>query len=235
MTGPVVRSPRASCRCPLAQYGKEAYVQYGRGEFIGTTKTDGTDREQRDSGRKYRKASLTNPRFVELTTSGKSFSNRWGAATDQGGRPEHQRGFQEGKLHEDLAISEDARFRGGALPDLQPHKMQAPPTRLFSGDGGDFVIGLEDGAILDVNELEAVMKLARLVWVQSVRSTGEPVAPRWMEKVPGLDSYFAKLGSGLLILRNMRTTKTQSMTSEQTQAFRTARSSYGNSSPRAVG
>ena len=53
-----------------------------------------------------------------------------------------------------------------------------------------------DGAILDVNELEAVMKQARLVWVQSVRSTGKPLAPRWMEKIPGLDSYFAKLGSG---------------------------------------
>jgi hypothetical protein len=61
------------------------------------------------------------------------------------------------------------------------------------GDGVDFVVGLEDGAILDVDELEAVMKLARLVWVQSVRSTGKPLA---MEKVPGLDSYFAKLGSG---------------------------------------
>ena len=45
------------------------------------------------------------------------------------------------------------------------------------GDGGDFVAGLEDGAILDVNELEAVMKQARLVWVQSVRSTGKPLAP----------------------------------------------------------
>ena len=49
-----------------------------------------------------------------------------------------------------------------------------------------------------MNELEAVMKQARLAWVQSVRSTGEPVAPRWMEKVPGLDSYFAKLGSGVV-------------------------------------
>ena len=67
-----------------------------------------------------------------------------------------------------------------------------------SGDEGDFVIGLVDGAILDVNELEAVMKQARLAWVQSVRSTGAPVAPRWMEKVPGLDGYFAKLGSGVV-------------------------------------
>ena len=53
--------------------GNPVYVQFGRGEFIGIKKEDGSDREQRDSADKYRKESLTNPRFVEIK-SGETFT-----------------------------------------------------------------------------------------------------------------------------------------------------------------
>jgi hypothetical protein len=46
-------SQTAAVKKGASRYGKDnpVHVQFGRGEFIGTTKTDGSDREQRDSAR----------------------------------------------------------------------------------------------------------------------------------------------------------------------------------------
>ena len=48
--------------------GNPVYVQFGRGESIGT------DRGQSDRGEVYMKASLTNPRFKRQITYGETFA-----------------------------------------------------------------------------------------------------------------------------------------------------------------
>jgi hypothetical protein len=63
-----------------------------------------------------------------------------------------------------------------------------------SGDEGNFGVGLVDGPLYDVNEIDEVLKRARLAWVQSVRAAGKPKAPRWIMKEPGLRDYFDALG-----------------------------------------
>jgi hypothetical protein len=63
-----------------------------------------------------------------------------------------------------------------------------------SGDDGAFGIGLEDGALCDVNEIEVVLQCTRLAWVQSVRATGKPKPPQWIMKERGLRDYFDALG-----------------------------------------
>src|SRR5581483_11652330 len=63
-----------------------------------------------------------------------------------------------------------------------------------SGDDGAFGIGLVDGALCDVNEIGSVLEYARLAWVQSVRATGKPKAPKWMTKERDLQYYFKALG-----------------------------------------
>ena len=59
-----------------------------------------------------------------------------------------------------------------------------------SGDLGAFGIGLTDGALCDVNEIEVVLQCVRLAWVQSVRATSKPKATRWImkERVPSITS-----------------------------------------------
>jgi hypothetical protein len=63
-----------------------------------------------------------------------------------------------------------------------------------SGDNGEFGIGLMDGPLCDANEIEALLRRARLAWVQSVRVTGKPKAPQWIIKDQGLEDYFHALG-----------------------------------------
>jgi hypothetical protein len=63
-----------------------------------------------------------------------------------------------------------------------------------SGDEGLFGIGLVGGTLYYVNEIEEVLERARLAWVQSVRATGKPKAPRWIMKEPGLRRYYDALG-----------------------------------------
>ena len=63
-----------------------------------------------------------------------------------------------------------------------------------SGDEGAFGIGLVDGPLYYVNEIGKVLYLARLAWVQSVRATGKPKAPRWIMKERGLLDYYDVLG-----------------------------------------
>jgi hypothetical protein len=44
-----------------APYESEVEVHFGRAEFLGTTKADGTDREQRDSARESYEALINQP------------------------------------------------------------------------------------------------------------------------------------------------------------------------------
>src|SRR6476660_8690869 len=56
------------------RYGKEAYIQFGRGEFVNTTKEDGTDREQRDSARRVYEAYSDRSQFVDATKPGRKIA-----------------------------------------------------------------------------------------------------------------------------------------------------------------
>jgi hypothetical protein len=48
-----------------------------------------------------------------------------------------------------------------------------------SGDGA-LGVGLAGGALYDANEIEKVLERARLAWVQSMRATGKPKLPTWI-------------------------------------------------------
>jgi hypothetical protein len=47
---------------------------------------------------------------------------------------------------------------------------------------------------MDAKEIPQVLERARLAWVQSVRATGKPKAPRWVMNESGLRRYFDALG-----------------------------------------
>jgi hypothetical protein len=64
-----------------------------------------------------------------------------------------------------------------------------------SGEEGEFGVGLLDGTLNEAQEIEQVLKRARLAWVQSIRATGKPKAPPWIMKDEwGLRRYFDALG-----------------------------------------
>jgi hypothetical protein len=63
-----------------------------------------------------------------------------------------------------------------------------------SGDEGELGVGLIDGPLYDVNEIEEVLQRVRLAWVQSVRATGKPKVPKWIINERGLRDYFDALG-----------------------------------------
>jgi hypothetical protein len=63
-----------------------------------------------------------------------------------------------------------------------------------SGDEGELGVGLIDGPLCNVNEIEEVLQRARLAWVQSVRAAGRPEAPQWIMNERGLQDYFDALG-----------------------------------------
>jgi hypothetical protein len=63
-----------------------------------------------------------------------------------------------------------------------------------SGDQGALGVGLAGGPLYYVNEIEEVLQRTRLAWVQSVRATGKPKAPRWIMKERDLRDYYDALG-----------------------------------------
>jgi hypothetical protein len=68
-------------------------------------------------------------------------------------------------------------------------------ARFDTGWGeGELGVGLIDGALYSVKEIETLLNRTRLAWVQSVRSTGKPKAPPWIMKEEGLQDYFEALG-----------------------------------------
>ena len=64
--------------------GNPVYVRFG--EFVGTTKEDGTDPEQRAAREKYMKTYIRESPVQAATEIWRDINNRWGAATDQVGR-----------------------------------------------------------------------------------------------------------------------------------------------------
>lgn len=65
----------------------------------------------------------------------------------------------------------------------------------FADQGeGNYGIGLTSGSLYEVDEIGAVLDLARLAWVHSVRATGKPTPPPWVNEAPGLSDYFDALG-----------------------------------------
>ena len=61
--------------------GNPAYVQFG--EFFGTTKEDGTDREQRDRARSVYESVIDQSPDQEARAIWRDARHRWGAATGQ--------------------------------------------------------------------------------------------------------------------------------------------------------
>jgi hypothetical protein len=59
-----------------------------------------------------------------------------------------------------------------------------------SGDEGQYGIGLVGGPLYYEYEIEVALNRARLAWVQSVRATGKPKAPRWIIAEADLHRYF---------------------------------------------
>jgi hypothetical protein len=70
-----------------ARYGDNNPVnfQFGREEFIGTTKEDGTDREQRDSARGVYEAYIERSPVPNASAIGRDISHTWGSPTGQPG------------------------------------------------------------------------------------------------------------------------------------------------------
>lgn len=77
-------------------------------------------------------------------------------------------------------------------PICKEKECQRHLLALFDEQGDQGVAGLVGGPLYDVNE--KVLRRARLAWVQSVRVTGKPKAPRWIMKERGLLDYFYGLG-----------------------------------------
>jgi hypothetical protein len=63
-----------------------------------------------------------------------------------------------------------------------------------SGDEGEYGVGLVGGPLYYEHEIDDVLNRTRLAWVQSVRATGKPKAPRWIMNERGLKDYFDHLG-----------------------------------------
>src|SRR5262249_32048917 len=84
----------------------------------------------------------------------------------------------------------------GHCPICEDKKCQRHLLARFdaSGDEGEFGVGLDGGALYDVNEIETVLERARWAWVQSVRARGKPKAPPWIMKERALRYYFDRLG-----------------------------------------
>jgi hypothetical protein len=61
-----------------AQYDSEVEVHLGRAEFLGTTKTDDTDREQRDSARQSYEALINQPPVQISEQIWARVRDRWG-------------------------------------------------------------------------------------------------------------------------------------------------------------
>jgi hypothetical protein len=77
-------SSTAAIKKGASRYGKDnpVHVQYGRGEFIGTTKTDGSDREQRDSARSVYEAYIDRSPVPGATKIWSGVHDRWSAPTE---------------------------------------------------------------------------------------------------------------------------------------------------------
>jgi hypothetical protein len=62
------------------RYGSEVEVQFGRAEFLGTTKSDGSDREQRDDARKIYEGNIKESSVQGSQEVWARVRDRWGQA-----------------------------------------------------------------------------------------------------------------------------------------------------------
>jgi hypothetical protein len=70
------------------RYDSEVEVHFGRAEFLGTKKTDGTDREQRDSARQSYEALINQPPVQISEQIWARVLDRWGEGMSHGVAPQ---------------------------------------------------------------------------------------------------------------------------------------------------
>jgi hypothetical protein len=70
------------------RYDSEVEIHFGRAEFLGTTKTDGTDREQRDSARASYEALIDQPPVQISEQIWARVRDRWGEGMNHGVAPQ---------------------------------------------------------------------------------------------------------------------------------------------------
>jgi len=94
---------------------------------------------------------------------------------------------------------EDEDDEGGSAkcPECGTEDCEAHLLGAFdrSGDEGEFGIGLVGGPLCELNAIGEVFELIRLAWVKSVRNSGKPTPPEWIEKTLSLKDYFEDLGT----------------------------------------
>ena len=89
--------------------GKSAYVQFGRGEFIGNKK-DGRDREQGDSARRVYESVIDESPVQAATGIWRDIHNRWGAGTSVAESASPQEGTNTQKKRDELWDGSHDRF-----------------------------------------------------------------------------------------------------------------------------
>ena len=67
---------------------------------------------------------------------------------------------------------------------------------------GEFGIGLDGGALYDINEIGTLLEKITLEWVHAAQreerdKDGKPIAPRWIANDPPLSEFFGTLGYGV--------------------------------------
>ena len=80
----LISTAREAIKKGATRYGEDNPVHVQYGEFIGTTKGDGTDRQQRDSSRAFYEGVIAKSSVQGASAIWQDVRHRWGAATGQG-------------------------------------------------------------------------------------------------------------------------------------------------------
>jgi hypothetical protein len=98
---------------------------------------------------------------------------------------------------EDEEDEEGEEDEGGSdkCPECGTEGCEAHLLGVFdrSGDHGEFGVGLVGGPLCEINAIGEVFELVQMAWVKSVRNSGKPTPPAWIEKTPYLRDYFEDL------------------------------------------
>jgi hypothetical protein len=140
------------------RYDSEVEVHFGRAEFLGTTKTDGTDREQRDSARESYAATIRKSAVQGSSEVWDRVRDRWGEKLDRAARGD-RRAFRRERpfslrYSEDQPRDENGKWTDGgggssdapapspaasAVPsDAKPVEPAAPDTKTTKSKLDDF-------------------------------------------------------------------------------------------------
>jgi len=111
-------------------------------------------------------------------------------------KPALKKGVAENRQPRISLASEDDPSTEGYCPLCKRKNCKKHLLACFdtSGDEGEFGVGLVAGRLYYAKEITQVLELIRLAWVQSVRATGKPKAPRWIIKERALRDYFDAIG-----------------------------------------